>query len=78
MTAPRKTSIYATAEQVQRLAALAADCGLYQTRGPDSGRAGSLSQLLAVLADGYQEQPELVRQFIMDLRASEPLVLLAP
>lgn len=69
-TAARKTSIYLSPLDLQRLVALAADCGYYQTRGPAAGRAGSLSQLLAALAHAYEQNPELTANRLTNLFAA--------
>lgn len=48
-----RTSVYCTAEQLQRLERLAAGLGLHHTRGPGKKlKLGSISRLLRSIADG--------------------------
>jgi hypothetical protein len=71
MVMPIQTSFYSTRDRVARLRALALACGLVATTGHGAHTMGSLSRVLAVLADGYAARPDAVRQFITALAALE-------
>jgi hypothetical protein len=71
MVMPIQTSFYSTRDRVARLRQLALDCGLVARTGHGAHTHGSLSLLVAVLADGYAHRPEAVRQFITALATLE-------
>jgi len=55
-----RTSLNVSAAEMAELRALALALGLRTTRGPDAGRAGNVTALMAALAAAYRAEPARV------------------
>ncbi len=65
-----RTSINVTAGEMEQLRQLALALGLRTTRGPDAGRSGNITGLMAGLAAAYRADPARVTAALAALLAS--------
>lgn len=56
-----RTSLNLTQQHLDDLRGLAESLRLFQSRGPSAGRAGSISAVIARVAESYRQHPEATR-----------------